>query len=320
MVLALVLMFILVMMSGCPGPARKPGQQEPDRPDVVPGPEELKQEEPVISLYDKDTGKTTRIKMEKYIQGVVAAEMDPTWPVEALAAQAILARTFTLKKIEEGGVKKRNADASTDEEEFQAYAPEKINDRVQRAVERTRGLVVTYKGKYINGWFHADGGGRTAASALEGLAYKKEPTPYIKSVKDPGFAITAPENKSWTVQFPLNMVRNIIREKIGQDPGVIRTARIIKKGPSGRAMTIRLGNATVSGPALRIALGKDKMRSTLIERLEIRGNNLVIHGRGYGHGVGMSQWGARALAEKGKNAQEIINYFFKGVEIKKVWK
>lgn len=300
----LMMLTFLVISVGCPAPGRKPARL---------------QKEPTISLYINETREKKNIKLEDYLLGVVAAEMDTSWPTEALAAQAILARTFTMKKIEAGGVKEHGTDASTDEEEFQAYDPAKINDNVRNAVKMTRGKVVTYQGKYINGWFHADGGGRTAASALEGLAYKEEPTPYIKSVKDPGFAITFPENKSWTTQFPLEQVRRAVQEAAGGDPGQITQAQVVKKGPSGRAMQVKIGTVTISAPALRLALGNDKMRSTLLDKFAVENGQLVIAGKGYGHGVGMSQWGARALAEQGKKPEEIVKYFFQGVDIVKKW-
>ncbi len=284
-------------------------------------PREPAGDEPVITLYVNETGEKKQIKIEKYIKGVVAAEMEPTWPIEALAAQAILARTFTLERMETtNGVEKYGTDASTNVEEFQAYNPERINENVVKAVESTRGKVVKYQGKYIKAWFFSDGGGKTAASAEEGLAYKKEPSPYVHSVADPGSEITTEENKGWEARFPLAVVREKVKEITGTDPGAITQAKITQKGPSGRVMEVQLGKVTVSGPALRLALGSEKMRSTLLTGFSISGGNLVVSGKGFGHGVGMSQWGARAMAEQGKTAEEIIRYFFKDVEITQEWK
>lgn len=304
---------LFAFLAGCAGPQARPGR-DPIRD--LPG----KRQEPTISLYNNETGKVQKIKLETYLQGVVAGEMETNWPKEALAAQAILARTFTLKKIQEGGVKKHNTDASTDVEEFQAYMPEKINERVKEAVNETRGLVVTYQGKYINGWFHADAGGRTAASAVEGLDFRKEKAPYIKSVSDPGFKQSPKENKSWKAEFPLSEVRQKIQNYVGKDPGAIREVKILKKGPSGRATRVKVGDLTISGPSLRLAMGSTIMRSTLFTRLEIQGGRLVAEGRGYGHGVGMSQWGAKALAEEGRSAREIVKYFFRDVDIQRAWR
>jgi len=314
------LLIFIVTAVGCAGPFSSPPREEPERSDRIPGPDERNAKEPTITLFNKEKGKVEKIKIEKYLEGVVAGEMDTSWPLEALAAQAILARTFTLKKIEEGGVKKYNTDASTDEKEFQAYDPSKINRNVKRAVSRTRGMVVTYNGRYINGWFHADAGGRTAASAVEGLNFRREKAPYVHSVKDPGFKISPPENKSWKAVFPLSEVRQKIQNQVGSDPGVIREIKILKKGPSGRVMKVKIGNVILSGPSLRMALGSEVMRSTLLTSLRISGDRLIVEGKGYGHGVGMSQWGARAMAEQGKSAEEIIKYFYRNVNIQKVWK
>lgn len=306
LVLLILLAFMAAGLTSCPAPARRPAPRLPTR-------------EPVITLYVKEKGAVEKIKLEDYLEGVVAGEMEPTWPVNALAAQAILARTFTLKKIAEGGVPAHGTDASTDEKEFQAYAPEKVNANVRRAVEMTRGLVVTYRGRYINGWFHADAGGRTAASAVEGLDFRQEPAPYVKSVVDPGWQTSPPENRSWRAVFPWSQVREAVRQVAGQDPGPEPQAVVVRRGPSGRAMTVRLGRATVSGPALRLALGSERFRSTFLTRLAVADGQLVVEGRGFGHGVGMSQWGAKVLAEQGKSPQEIIRYFFRGVRIEKAW-
>lgn len=305
----IILLLFMVLAAGCSGQQRRPGRQsEPNK------------QEPTISLYIEETGEKKEIKMEEYIKGVVAAEMEPTWSVEALAAQAILARTFTLERIQStGGVPARGTDASTNVEEFQAYDAKRINDNVVKAVEKTRGETIQYQGKYIKAWFYADGGGKTAASAEEGLAYTKEPAPYIQSVDDPGYAITTPENKSWKAEFPLPAVREAVREATGKDPGPINKVAITQKGPSGRVMQMQVGNVAASGPALRLALGSEKMRSTLLTDLLVSGGKLTMSGRGFGHGVGMSQWGAKALAEQGKSAEDIVRYFFKNVEIVKEW-
>ncbi len=307
-ILIIMLCCLMGGIFGCTGAQRRPADDQGSG------------QEPTISLYVAETGEKKQIKLEEYIQGVVAAEMEPTWPINALAAQAILARTFTLERIKTtGGVPSKGTDASTNVEEFQAYDPEKINDAVVNAVEKTRGEVAKYQGKYIKAWFFADAGGVTAASAEEGLAYTKEPSPYVRSVKDPGAEITTEENKAWQAEIPLAKVRTAVKQATGQDPGAVSTVKIVKRGPSGRVMTVQFGKVTVSGPALRLALGSEIMRSTLLTNLRIANGKLLVAGKGFGHGVGMSQWGARALAEQGKTPEEIIKYFYKGIEIDKEW-
>ncbi|MGF7184181.1 stage II sporulation protein D [Desulfitispora alkaliphila] len=311
-VLILTLAVIAIVLTGCPQ-----GEQKPEQPEVREAPEML-EAEPQISVYMHETGATVEMGIEEYLQGVVAAEMEPTWHEEALAAQAIIARSFTMKKIEEGGVEARGTDASTDINEFQAYSEERVNDNVVAAVERTRGEVALYNGEYINAWFHADAGGITA-TAQEGLDFANEEPPYIHSVEDPGIEITEEDNKAWEARFPLGRVQGAVQEIGGSPGGGITSAEIVETGPSGRATVVRLGDAEVSAPALRLALDSTVMRSTLIDTFEIQGNELVVAGKGYGHGVGMSQWGARYWAEDGSSAEDIVAYYFKDVEIMKMW-
>lgn len=288
-------------------------------PQGKPVPEQFR-EEPTISLFINDTGEKKNIKMEEYIAGVVAAEMEPTWPVNALAAQAILARTFTMENIKSGRVKElHGTDASTSVEEFQAYDPTRINDRVREAVQRTRGEVATYRGDYIKGWFSACDGG-ISASAREGLAYTKTPTPYVNAgVRDNCLKIAPPENQQWQTAIPLSQVRSAVKEVTGQDPGNITSARIDQKGPSGRAEKILIGDARVGGPALRLALGSEQVRSMLLDQVSVQGDKLVLSGKGFGHGVGMCQWGANLMAQNNKSPEDIVKFYFRDIEINKLW-
>ena len=309
--MVLIIMLCLALLYCAAGCGRKPA------PKIAPP---ATQEEPAITLYDNKTGQKKNIKIEEYVQGVVAAEMDTKWPVNALAAQAILARTFAMENIKSGRVKQlHGADVSTSVEESQAYDPAKINDNVRKAVEATRGEVVTYGGNYIHAWFSACDGG-VSATAEEGLAYTKEPTPYIKGgVQDGCLSITEPKNKAWEARIPVAQVRSAVRDRAGKDTGQITTAAVAKKGPSGRAEQIKLGGVTLGGPSLRLALGSEKVRSMLLSDVRVEGGQLVLTGKGFGHGVGMCQWGARLMAEQGKSPEDIINFYFKDIAIEKQW-
>jgi len=305
----IAVLFTALLISSCArGPLKSPGMNK-------------YKSEPTISLFDNKTTEKKNIKLEEYLAGVVAAEMEPAWPINALAAQAIIARTFTMENIESGRVRKiHGTDASTSVEEFQAYDPSRINDNVRKAVEMTRGEVALHNGKFIKGWFSACDGG-VSSSAKEGLAYTKTPTPYVKEgVQDNCLSITKDENKSWKTEIPLVKVRAAVQKFSGTDPGTISTAKITKKGPSGRAEKIKLGNAEVGGPALRLALGSEQVRSMLIDNISVQGGNLVLAGKGFGHGVGMCQWGANLLAKNGKSPEDIVKYYFRDIEITKLWK
>ncbi len=275
-------------------------------------------QEPQLKVYMKDSGQVKTMDFEEYIMGVVAAEMEPSWPVEALAAQAILARTFTLEKITQGGVPSRNADASTDIEEFQAYDASRINNNIREAVKRTRGMVIAYNGKFVKAWFHANSGGKTA-TALEGLGFNRVPSPYAVSVDDPASPQAAPPDQTnWTATFTTTELKKAVQD-VGQNPGTINSIEIAEKGSSGRATKLRVGSATVSAPALRLAIGSTRMRSTWIESATVQGNRVTMKGRGYGHGVGMSQWGAKGKADQGAKASDIVNFYFQGVTMHKIW-
>ncbi len=273
--------------------------------------------EPTLSVYMHETGETKQMKLEEYLAGVVAGEMKNDWQVEALAAQAIMARTFTLQALEKGQLTKEGTNASTDIKEFQAYNASAINDNVRNAVQMTRGKVVTYQSAPIMGWFHASAGGQTAM-AKEGLDYKEEDPPFIQSVSSPDDMAPA-DVQSWTATFP---VKDVIKklEELGKSVTTISSVTIGKKGVSGRATTILFnGDVEVSAPKLRLALGSTVLKSMFLDSVELSGSEIVFKGKGYGHGVGLSQWGAQKMATDGKKADEIVTYYFKDVKVEKRW-
>lgn len=269
----------------------------------------------MIRLYQHETGEIAELTLEEYLCGVLAGEMDNTWPEEALKAQAILARTFTLEKMEQGALAERNADASTDIHEFQAYDASKINAAIREAVDDTENEVAVYQDNLIKAWFFSDGGGITAASAKEGLSYEKEETPYIHSVQDPGIEHRENPNVQWEAAFSMEDVAKAVASVTGVTRDEYQSVKISERGDSGRAVTYQFDNVAVGAAALRLALGGEVMKSNLIEDIYISNGVLHIKGKGYGHGVGMSQWGARVLAEQGESAEEIVQYFFKNIKI-----
>lgn len=307
----LVMLLIILVFAGCAQKAKKP---------ETTGPQKMK-EEPTITLFNNETGEKSQIKLEEYVTAVVAAEMEPSWPVNALAAQAILARTFTMENIESGRVKKlHGTDVSTSVEESQAYDPSRVNDNVRKAVQKTRGEVITYNGEYIKAWFSASNGGKTA-SAEEGLAYYKTPTPYIKANIDDPMSIedTLPEIQNWTATIPGAKVQEAVKSITGKDPGPLTSAAIQEKGPSGRTVKLKINDVSVGGPAFRLAAGSTEIRSMFLTSVSVSGGNLVLNGKGYGHGVGMSQWGAKNMAEKGTSPEDIIKFYFKDIKIEKLY-
>lgn len=314
---AIVLLVMSLSLSGCsfggtPNKKPQPMPQTPPQKQTTQGPE------PDISVYMHETGEKKSMKMEEYIAGVVGGEMKNDWPVEALAAQAIIARTFTLQAIEEkGGVPARGTQASTDIKEFQAYNAKAVNDKVKQAVQMTRGMIITYQGKPAKTWFHASAGGVTA-TAKEGLAYNEAEPPYIQSVQSPDDLAPA-DVQNWTATFTKAAVIEAMAKQ-GKKVNAIDSFAIGQKGPSKRTMAFTVnGNIEVSAPPLRVALDSTKLKSLLLDKVEVSGDSITFSGKGYGHGVGMSQWGANKLATEGKKPEEIVSHYYRGVTIEKRW-
>lgn len=311
-----VVLAIVFAASGCS--LMKNPQSKPEQTPAVPQKQAIQGNEPEILVYMHETGEKKKMKMEEYVAGVVAGEMKNDWPVEALAVQAILARTFTQQAIDEkGGVPARGTQASTDIKEFQAYNAKAVNDSVKKAVEMTRGMVITYQGKPIQAWFHASAGGITA-TAKEGLNYKEDEPPYIQSVKSPDDLAPA-DVQNWTASFTKKELMDVLT-KMGKTVNAIDSIEIGKKGPSGRSMTLLVNKEVeVSGPEIRVGLDSVKLKSMLLDKVEISGDTVIFTGKGYGHGVGVSQWGVNKLTTMGKKPEEIIGQYFKDVTIEKRW-
>lgn len=298
-----------------PGAVLQPsGGEKPE----IPGKLEVgKDGQPVLSVYDVKRSQVVTMPIEDYLLGVLAGEMHGDWPLEALKAQAILARTFVLKFVQDKESRYPGADISTDIEEAQAYEPAAVNDNIRQAVAETDGLVLSSGGELPYAWFHAHSGGKTAL-AKEGLDYQKEEPPYTQSVEGMESDEADEEAAQWEVSFPAAEVMKAAQQ-VGATGNQLAEIAVSERGASGRATKIAINGKSVSAAAFRIALGSTQMRSTLIDSLTFSDGKVVISGRGYGHGVGMSQWGAYAMAKSGKSAREIVTHYFQDVQVVRLW-
>jgi len=301
---AVLIVFSLILGGGCVD--RIAGLNE-----ISPLPEE-----PEITVELPEGGEET-LPLEQYIAGVVAAEMHEDWPVNAYGAQAIIARTFALSRIEEEG----EAIISADFEEAQAYDPERITEAIERAVGKTRGQVAIYDGEYIRGWFHSHAGGRTTTARV-GLGFDEEEPPYIHSVASPDF-LGPNELQSWEERFTDAEIIAAVNE-IQEDPiNSIEEIKVREVQRCGRAKDFALvtdrGTFEVPAPDFRNALDSVKLKSTKINDIENVGNGFVFSGEGWGHGVGLSQWGALAMARRGNSPQDIVRYYFRGINIQQLY-
>ncbi len=327
---------IALLCGGCAAKAGKrdePALPQPQstaaqaRPSASPGkaaadlvPQRLARGEdgvPVLRVYDVKAEKLEELSVEAYLPAVLAGEMAGDWPMEALKAQAILARTFVLKFVTEKESRYEGADISTDIEEAQAYDAQGVNERIRKAVKETEGLVLHAGSELPYAWFHAHSGGLTAR-AKEGLDYEKDEPGYTQCVKGMEDGEAPAEAANWQAAFTAEEVIAAMADA-GAKIGELTSASIGQRGESGRATTLIVSGREVSAPALRIALGSTKMRSCLLESLRVEDGQLKMKGKGYGHGVGMSQWGAYAMAKAGKSAEEIVTHYFKDVALDRAW-
>ena len=326
---ALLCLALLLALTGCAGVGAKnePGEADPRGTDTQgenlkpPLPEKLKTDEngiPILRVYQVDEEETSEMNLESYLRGVVAGEMKNDWPLEALKAQAILARTFVLKFCTEKESKYQGADISTDIEEAQAYDATGINDRIEQAVRETRGMVLSFQGELPYAWFHAHSGGATER-AVEGLNYDGEEPGYTKVTQGRDSSRAPEDAREWTAEFSEAEFLSAAKKAGWQGSGRLESLEVGQKGESGRAVTLRLNGEKVSAPELRLALDSTKMRSTLLTDWKAEDGKVILSGKGYGHGVGMPQWGAYGLAEEGKTAEEIVRYYFSGVTVETLW-
>ncbi|MBO8141134.1 MAG: SpoIID/LytB domain-containing protein [Firmicutes bacterium] len=281
--------------------------------------------EPMVTLVSDD-GRRDELPMEQYVKGVVAGEMgrlpprgqeeEQDWPVEAYAAQAILARSFAVRYLEETG----GNEIPAEHESAQAYNPANITPVIERGVDMTRGEVMVYNDEYVRAWFHSYSGGQTA-TAKEGLDQEEDP-PYIKSVETGDNEFVPEDILRWEVSLSLDEIGAALAEE-GIDVGTVRDIRAADTGPSGRVTRFEIvgsdGTRSVGGNAFRLAVGPGRLKSTLIEEMDIEGGIVTFRGRGFGHGVGLSQWDAYKMAREGKSPEEIVRFFFDGIEIRQIW-
>lgn len=300
----------LLLLTGCSARSQRQFTTE-----VLPAPAA---EPPLLSVHIVESGAVASMDIETYVAGVVAGEMPNDWPLEALKAQAILARTFVLKFITEKDSRYPGADISTDIAEAQAYNAEAVNTRILQAVRETAGLILlTEEDELPYTWFHSHSGGITETAA-DGIDWNGAEPSYTKVTAGQDSA-DAPENvRQWTISFTTGEFIAACR-KAGSDVSTCNEVSVGQKGKSGRAVTLSVDGTTVNAARLRISLGSTKMRSTLLTSIAVKDNTITLSGRGYGHGVGMPQWGAYALAQQGMSGEEIALHYYNGLRVVRVW-
>lgn len=274
-----------------------------------------------INLLHKDTNEVKQVNLDEYIACVVSAEMPVTYELEALKAQAIVARTYTIYKITTSK-KHENADICdkstccqawiSKEDRLKKWDEDKRTEnwnKIVQAVNETAGKIITYENKPINAFFHSNSGGKTEVPfyVWGGTGY-----PYLQVVETSGeetYSQYSSEAKFTKEEFVEKIKKEHEDFEINFDEE--NCIEIIKRDDSDRVVTIKVGNINLSGVETRTLLGLRSANFTV----EINQNEILFKVIGYGHGVGMSQTGADALAKQGKNYEEIIKHFYINVDI-----
>lgn len=264
--------------------------------------------EPLVKLYLSQQDQVIELKLEEYLAGTVAAEMPASFGLEALKAQAVCARTYAVRKIVTGRTYPRGADLSDDITCCQAYRTEKIapalQAKIMQAVSETRGEIMLYRHEPIDALYHSTCGGQTESASNAWI----KGCPYLKSVKCK--YCTNSSHYSSQVTFSAQQ----IAARFGLSPGRELKVQILERTSSGRVKKLQINDQSISGESFRHKLG---LPSTWFS-IEWQDHNLVITNRGYGHGVGMCQYGAGGMAQAGKNYREILEHYYQQVEFYKI--
>ena len=276
-----------------------------------------------IKLLHLKTGIVEDVAIDTYLCNVVSAEMPADFDIEALKAQAIVARTYTIYKIR--NKKHENADICDSSNCCQAWISKEDRlarwdeslresnwNKIEEAVNDTKGKIITYQNEPINAFFHSNSGGKTEVpvNVWGGSGY-----PYLQTVETSG-------EDSYT-QYASEVILNEqelldkLKTKysdIAIDFSNLQDIKILEYTDSNRVKTVKFGNHNISGVEARTLLGLKSANFSITQE----NGKIKFSVKGYGHGVGMSQTGADSMAKQGNSAEQIIHHFYTDVEIKEV--
>jgi stage II sporulation protein D len=254
------------------------------------------------------------LDIETYLAGLINYEISARWPADAVKTQAVIARTYALyqKRKSKGG--QYHIEGST---LGQVYKGINAEDRAAlKAVNDTRGQVLTYRGKLALTVYHSNAGGRTDASAdVWSGDYS-----YLRSVRSP-YDVVSPDY-SWNFTMPAEVLGGLL-VRGGYDIGSPVSVKIKARTPGGRARQVRIRSKDgrvilLEAEKFRKIIGYSALRSTKF-KVGRRGDLFVFKGKGSGHGVGLSQWGAKGMAENGYSYRQILKHYYPGTKLKKVY-
>lgn len=282
-----------------------------------------------VHVKINQTNEVIEIDLEEYIKGVVACEMPGEFEDEALKAQAIAARTYAISRMqmfEDNGHPDHSEAPLCNDIHCQVY--KSFNDiknikstewvmkywkKISNAVEATQGMVMTYENELVSQpLFHSTSGGKTENSEDVFTAS----VPYLRSVESP-YEKEAPHYTDSTT-ISVNDFKTKILSKynnlVVNLNDIDNSVKILERSSGGRVSKIKIGNLIVSGRDVRETLGLRSANFTI----QSNGNVITFNTIGYGHGVGMSQWGANGMAKNGSDYKEILQHYYQGVDIQSI--
>ncbi len=267
---------------------------------------QVRAQEPQVRLMRG--GRVMTLGLEDYLIGVLAGEVSPNWPLEALKTMAVCARTYTINKmmVNSGG-NYHLTDTMMD----QVYKGNgRLWSSIRQAVDETRNEVLTYESAPAQVFYCASSGGCTASSLVVWGRYY----PYLQAVAD--IYSTSDPYANWTLKVS---ERDFLRA-LGYT-GHLGSIEVAERDESGRVGRLRI---EVSGRSFQVAgrdiqrlrerLGWERLCSTLFD-VKLEAGQVVFTGRGWGHGVGLSQWGSKRMAESGFTYQQILQFYFPGTTL-----
>ncbi len=282
-----------------------------------------------IKVYNHKTEEIMELYLEEYVKNVVAAEVPAGFEVEAIKAQAVAARTYAIWKInrfkDTENPEHPGASLCTDHQHCQEWLSlEELEDRhgkswinnywpkIEEAVASTAGEIMTFNMEPIEPLYHSTSGGQTENSEDVYVSA----LPYLRSVSSP-YEERSPvlvDSKTVAVKDFISSIKGRYSDFTIKESSIASEINIVERSIGGNIKLIKIGNKELKGSEVRDIF---QLRSSDFT-IAVRGNSVEFTTKGYGHGVGMSQWGANGMAERGSTHEEILKHYYQGIDLSKL--
>lgn len=268
----------------------------------------------LFDFYPSDKGLllVNELPLEEYLVGLINCEISSLWPVEAVKAQAVIARSYAIYQMDVRRGAIYHLESTVMDQVYNGVDIEDV--RAERAVQETAGEVLTYSGKVIQAFYHSNCGGHTEASRNVWGA----DMPYLQGV-DCRYCLNTPSAR-WETALPLGKIELLLKGA-GYKAAGLSSIRVGVKNRSGRLQDIIVatakGELVIPAVIFRKTIGYSVIKSTNFT-VKARGDDLLFSGFGNGHGVGLCQWGAKQRAADGFNYREILSYYYSGARIERL--